>query len=131
MAKKILIKNDFNFDIVGVISKFKDYKTAWLFNEITNLNFTKIKENKSFPLFSFFSANFANTDIYLIENKNDNGIIVNDLSQFDFFLITNNFKNFEKIINSKNFQKNHIIISGILDKSKFKKKTIDLLSSLI
>ncbi len=123
--KKLKIKPNLNYFIAGIISPIKDYKIIWQLNHLLNSNFRIFnKFENQFPDFPVYKNTLSNFKILLIENKNINGILFNDLKKFNYiFKIYENYDKTKEIISLTKKLKG-ISFVGILKKEKLTKKTL-------
>jgi len=96
MAKYLLAEDiDFNFYLLGISSHSHDYRLCWAINK--SLDFQLERDEKeivirrangeliSFSLYHYFIEEFE-VQIELISNKSENGYLVPELKQADYFL---------------------------------------------
>lgn len=131
MSKRLItIENNYNFELIGIISSQKDYTLAWQLNEMLGLKFSKVDEEFSLQKFSFFKSNINNKLLILIENKTSESCFLPELKKFDFVLKIFDIEHFNSNIKSKIVSTNDCFFSGILEKSKLRKKTLKIISEI-
>ncbi|MDP4266777.1 MAG: IPExxxVDY family protein [Bacteroidota bacterium] len=98
MAKKqkLKIEEEYEFTLIGISSHVKDYKICSAFNNELDFNFVRIDDleihspnsenNPSFCTF-FFENEENHTKYYLISNKSENGYLIPEDKNSDYFLI--------------------------------------------
>ena len=91
---KLFTELSFDFGLIGISCHEKSYKLVWAINNNTGLNLVEdanieivekgAKESTFFPRFSFENENgvFYN----LVSNKTENGFLIPELSNFDYFM---------------------------------------------
>jgi len=136
--KKKVIKLQINteFKLIGIVSRLSAYKLSWLFNKEINTEFKQthdlvLKSPGKDKVFVVFESD-TNKDVTyrLIENKNDSGTLIRQLSNVDFLLkIDGGFsdKNIEHLI-KKMRSIDDIIASLSIDILTLKQKEISLLN---
>jgi len=102
MAKKIIKTTpDLSYKIVGIISTQKDYKLAWILNNLFSYSLVKLNDFESiYDKFNFYKYQNQQTKVLLIENKNSEGILIDEFKKFNFIL---------KIFNSENIKTEEFI----------------------
>ena len=92
---KLTINNTFDFHLIGLASHENDYRLSWAIN--SNLHFNLIqtephqvtnKKNEAILNFNVFEHEDEDTFVryLLISNRNENGILIPELKNFDYFL---------------------------------------------
>lgn len=127
MAKKQLttLKNE-NFEVIGLISTQPHYKIAWQINKIADLNLTKLSEENLPEGFTFYK----DKNIILIENNTISDTLISELKKFNYLIKIFNYNNLNNE-QKKLFKSNKtILFSGIIDKNKLKKKSLNILNEI-
>lgn len=101
-AAKLEIIYDFDFDLIGLVCTERDYKLAWLLNQLLNINFVKrapvkmaFSSGLEFQLV-LFDYETENDSYQLLRNKavmsNDptRAYLLPELKEYDFFLRIDN-----------------------------------------
>jgi len=139
MKKHSLVSEyDFDFFMIGISCHLKDYRLAWFINSMLEINLEKrdnhtvlLKKNATglseFSLFSFEEEE-NHSQYLLLANHSDTGVLLQEMKQFDFFLIINAtlFDNQMKLI-IENLQK----INSILFVKELNPNTIKSKNNLI
>jgi hypothetical protein len=92
---KLIIDNDYNYDLIGICSHFPDYHIVWGINDQLKLNLTKAKdpfiitnskgdENKFPYYYSFIEV--KQLEVYFIKNKFNGNYLIQEKHQFDYFI---------------------------------------------
>jgi len=132
MAKvvKLNIKPDFNFVLIALVSSEPLYRIGWLINEHINIQLKEVEPiniihskrqiNQEFQRFAF--TNDTET-YYLVNNKSENGVLIEEQKQVDFWLKIESLNQ----INSADLVKNiksikDINLAFIVDPSSLKSK---------
>lgn len=93
---KLEIEYDYDFVLIGICSHEKDYRICWALNNKLGFDLKKteeleIKEKKldEPSLFSMYVYENAEqyTDYYVIANRSENGLLVPEQKQADYFLV--------------------------------------------
>jgi hypothetical protein len=95
---KLLIEPTFDFDLLGLVSPVKDYKMAWLINQILGLNLIRSEEifieflNMPNLEISQYFLSLPHGYIQLLKNKSLNSTqqlayLVPELRNMDYFLL--------------------------------------------
>ena len=84
------------FEMVGILCQQKDFKLAFVFNDLLKFSFVRIKSfsqfidaekpNIEFSLYYYFDE-MNRIGYYLISNRSQDNILVDRLKHFDYFLI--------------------------------------------
>lgn len=99
MAKVVLKwqEEDFDFDLLAISAHLKDYRLCWLLNSSLGLDLQRdadyeLKNEAGTALFSFFSFTDEENDvsIYLLANRSENGMLIPEKKQTDYFLLIKN-----------------------------------------
>ena len=103
--RKDLNRKTLNYNVIGIVSTFKEYKVAWHLNQLFDINLIKKKDeevrlvNSSVIKISFLEFKIGKRHIKLISNKlkkSSKSNLISSLSNFDFFIIfSKNFFEFE------------------------------------
>lgn len=93
---KLSFQPDFNFKLLGLGSRENDYKLSWTINKVLNTNLSKadnlgIKNPKfsdiqEFSIYSYFPED-TEEEILLISNRCQNGYLIEELKNIDYFLL--------------------------------------------
>lgn len=107
MAKhKLILEDDFDFELIGICSSNADYRLTWAINKELGLALQKDEDLSIFVkkeadhLYSFYSFFDEETHIeyYLIKNISNNyRKLIPEKDQIDYFLVIKN--NFSREIN--------------------------------
>jgi len=93
---KLEIEYDYDFVLIGICSHEKDYRICWALNNKLGFDLKKteeleIKEKKLAEpsLFSMYAYENAEqyTAYYVIANRSQNGLLVPEQKQVDYFLV--------------------------------------------
>lgn len=95
---KLLIEPTFDFELLGLVSPVKDYKMAWLINQILGLNLVRTEEifieflNTPNLEISQYFLSLPHGYIQLLKNKSLNSsqqlaYLVPELRNMDYFLL--------------------------------------------
>lgn len=103
--RKDLNRKTLNYNVIGIVSTFKEYKVAWHLNQLFDIDLIKKKDeevrlvNSSVIKISFLEFKIGKRHIKLISNKlrkSSKSNLISSLSNFDFFIIfSKNFFEFE------------------------------------
>lgn len=100
-TKKLKYKPDFKFDLIGISSTEDDYRISWILNRKTGIEIQKginLKiRNDRFENIQEFSTyitreNSCGFGIKLISNKSQDGYLIEELRNIDYFVIINSEK---------------------------------------
>lgn len=107
MAKyKLLLDDDFSFDLIGICSSNADYRLSWGINRGLSISLEKDEDlsihvkKEGDHLYSFYSYydQLEHIEYYLIKNVSNNyRRLIPEKDQIDYFLLIKN--NFTKEIN--------------------------------
>lgn len=99
MAKHTLsLEEDYDFMLLGICSHVKNYKLCWAINNTFDFKLTKEEldlevvrsnQNLAFPYYSYRSEENHST-YSLVSNRCENGMLIPEQKQTDFFLIVQN-----------------------------------------
>ena len=89
---------EFEFDVIGIVSAYKDYKLAWNINNLLSVNLKREKDVKikfidNELVISHFKHTTENSDLQLLRNKSyelsggENQYLIPEMKRFDYFLI--------------------------------------------
>ena len=94
-AHKLTVKPDYRFLLIGISSHENDYHLCWAINQQMKLEMQKtddmvsynpkLEENQSFSMFRSEDEETLVT-YYLLSNRCDNGFLIEELRNIDFFL---------------------------------------------
>jgi len=100
---RYLLEEDisFNFHLIGISSHYHDYRLCWAINKLLSFELERsdneivIQENKgedilAFPTFYFLCPE-SEVLFELIANRNDNGYLIPEMKQADYFLKMDDF----------------------------------------
>jgi len=127
------------FHFFCINTSLNDYHFCWALNEVLNLNLTRIEDitidDSSLHTFSVFQDNTSNPllSYSLLSLKTENGMLMKDLTGFDFLLCVDgkiNKKEIDKLITLIANIKNVLLITN-LENKKTKATTIADLSYLM
>ena len=102
MARYLLEEDiSFNFHLIGISSHYHDYRLCWAINKLLSFELERsdneivIQENKgedilAFPTFYFLCPE-SEVLFELIANRNDNGYLIPEMKQADYFLKMDDF----------------------------------------
>ena len=102
MAKKIVQFLDFetkyDFLLLGIYCAYRDYRICFELDKVLELSFEKqddfeIQAEKKgstgqFPI--FFAENSDEEQFFVVGNKGNNGLLISELKQVDYFLLVRN-----------------------------------------
>ncbi|HEX8545431.1 MAG TPA: IPExxxVDY family protein [Cytophagaceae bacterium] len=95
---------DLDFVLIAITSQLKDYMLCFKLNKQLNINFYKIDElviesNAKDIFFSRYQYQLpeSETDVYLLANKGDQGYLVPEMKQVDYFIIIRNYISEEEV----------------------------------
>ncbi len=128
-----LEKETLKFDVIGLVSTYKEYKVAWYLNKFFDINLIKKKDEEvrlvdsSCVKISFLEFKIGKKHIKLISNKLKNSsrtYLISSLSNFDFLILfSKNFFEFkdydiiDKLKTNNTFQfANFVDITKLKDK---------------
>ncbi len=106
MAKhKLIIEDEFDFQLIGICSNDADYKLCWAINQTFKINLARTKDyfihNKKentethFSCFEYLDEN-NHVDYYLIKNKSiDYKLLLPEQDKIDYIFIIKNYAPFE------------------------------------
>ncbi len=107
MAKyKLLLEDDFSFDLIGICSSNADYRLSWGINRGLSISLEKDEDlsihvkKEGDHLYSFYSYydELEHIEYYLVKNLSNNyRRLIPEKDQIDYFLLIKN--NFTKEIN--------------------------------
>ena len=133
---ELILEDEMTLEVIGISSAFADYRLAWELNQCFNINLVKnndvfevnpIKSNNtlSFRYFSFLDEEFL-TRIYLIKNRQDQGLFQADRPMIDFFLVLRENFSFQREVLIQQLRK----INGIVAVFDFPENEFELISYL-
>ena len=105
MGKKNVHKlsdSDQSYSLLGISSHENDYRISWALNEHLGFHFSKIgnhfffhpKFGTTFEFSQYRYEDIENTILYrFISNRCDNGFLLDDYKNIDFFLIVDSIDN--------------------------------------
>jgi len=92
---KLEVEPDFSFVLIGVSSHESDYKLIWALNSKLELKLarganlvipdTKTELNQEFSCY-YGQSKEGNFQIHLLSNKSENGFLIPELGNIDYFL---------------------------------------------
>ena len=134
---ELILEDEMTLEVIGISSAFADYRLAWELNQCFNINLVKnndvfevnpikSKDTLSFRYFSFLDEEFL-TRIYLIKNRQDQGLFQADRPMIDFFLVLRENFSFQKEVLIQQLRK----INGIVAVFDFPENEFELISYLI
>jgi hypothetical protein len=105
MAKsiKLNISQDIEFLLIGIVTSEPIYRVAWLINNLLNIQLKESPESIQFynkqkvftQNFIKFSYLTENEDyFYLFQNKGEQGILIEEQKQVDYWIIINDMSIF-------------------------------------
>ncbi|MDD2634126.1 MAG: IPExxxVDY family protein [Bacteroidales bacterium] len=132
--KKLKYKPEYNFKLIGISSAEDDYKLSWKLGQVLKTEFVRARplqiidpKYTDYQMFSVFESDGNNNlpDIRLITNKGNEGFLIEELKNIDFFIIIHYdelTENFDQKLMSK--LKNEAEITAVfpLDPSRLKSK---------
>lgn len=93
--QKLSYQPEYDFILIGIASRENDYRLSWALNLKFNFSFqrsddllinaTTVKETQSFSVFHFEDVTAA-LRFNLISNRCENGFLVEELKNIDFFI---------------------------------------------
>jgi hypothetical protein len=118
--RTLTLESDCDFSIIGISCHIADYRFVHFLNKIRNFNFIRldefnffvksIEDSLKFP-FYLFEDKENYTSYYIIANRSEDGILVNEWKMFDYLLISNSYLNDVKLKTLTSLLKN---IPGVL-----------------
>ncbi len=85
---------DYDFQLIGLFCHFKDYRLAWALNKNFELSFVKqapytITNKEEQQNFSYYTYSIEHQELfyYLLSNRSDNGLLIPEKKDIDYFLI--------------------------------------------
>jgi len=94
---KLIINYEFDFELIGLISPYKEYKIAWLINHCLKVHLVKMEDIElEFIDNNIFISNFSyetgNSIFRLIKNKNIIGedslvYLLPEMKEFDYLIM--------------------------------------------
>ncbi len=133
-TKKVKYTPEYNFKLIGISSTEDDYKLSWKLGKMLKTEFVRatslqIIDSKytEYQIFSVFENEDKNKfpDIRLITNKGNEGFLIEELKNIDFFIIVNYDEataNFDKELISMLKQEQGITAVFSLEPRKLKSK---------
>ena len=128
------IEDEYDFSLLGISCHAKDYRLSWAMNKALDIELEKDKavfndmqeeENQDgFAMHSYYDEdNLLN--YYLISNKSEGKILVEEYPQFDFiFKLSGSQHDFEILYKKQLIQNIDLVLASIqLDTMKLKSKT--------
>ena len=106
MKHKLVLEEDFNFDLIGICSSNADYRLCWGINNALNIALAKTEDlgikvkKEGEHLYSFYSYydEAEHIEFYLVKNlSNQYRKLIPEKDQIDYFLVVKN--NFTQEIN--------------------------------
>lgn len=99
MNKKILrINYDFDFTLIGIITPARVYRLCWLLNRRLKMDLAREEdlllkkageEELYFPKYYYYIEE-SETDFYLLANKGNEGFLIPEQKEIDFFMLIYN-----------------------------------------
>lgn len=95
MAKLTLdFEVEYDFELIGICSHIKDYRLSWELNKSLEFDFQKDNDfeisskgkSQTYSFFSFIDEE-NHIEYYLIENRNEYGILIPEEKKTDYFLM--------------------------------------------
>lgn len=91
---KFEFEYDYDFFLIGIFCHHKDYRLAWSLNKNLEFDFSKEKDytltlkdqEQRFSLYSFY-IDHQDLQYYLISNRGENGLLIPERKDVDYFLI--------------------------------------------
>ncbi|MDD2385187.1 MAG: IPExxxVDY family protein [Bacteroidales bacterium] len=133
-TKKVKYTPDYNFKLIGISSTEDDYKLSWKLGKMLKTEFVRAKSLQiidakytEYQIFSVFENEDKNKfpDIRLITNKGNEGFLIEELKNIDFFIIVHYdeaTENFDKELISTLKKEEGITAVFSLEPSKLKSK---------
>jgi len=89
---------DFDFIVIGIFCAYRDYRLCFELNRVLNFNLVRqddlevrLEKRGSYGAFAwFFQLNDDEEELYLVANKGNNGFLIPELRQTDYFLVIKN-----------------------------------------
>ena len=96
--QRLLVDFEFDFDVFGIVSTYKDYKLAWNINNSLHVSLQKenditIKFVDSELVVSHFKYNTESSELQLLRNKSyelsggENQYLIPEMAQIDYFVL--------------------------------------------
>jgi len=104
--KTLIMDTGIDYSIIGISWQLSDYRLVHYLNKLKIFNFIRLEEFEFYPKSSEISQKFPlymfddkenYTLYYLLSNRSEDGILVNDWKIFDYLLISRNYLNDEKL----------------------------------
>ena len=98
MGKRLIVDSDFlsDFTMIGIACHLNDYRLLFHINKALHFNLRKTENfksitNKSQSILNFSFAHYTDyenrSEYFLVSNHDEDGLLIPELKQFDFFLI--------------------------------------------
>lgn len=126
MAKyQLNIEPDYNFDLIGIISHYRDYQLCWAINKLLGISLAKADENQFSPHLNlyYYTDDEDHVEYFLFSNKLNDNLLLPEIKQIDYFLMlrNNSFININELID-KLRQIQIVLMIQLLDINKLKSK---------
>jgi len=90
---KLTFQLDFNFSLLGISSSENDYRLSWEMNKVLEISLRKDSDHvikrkeieQNFLVYTF-SDEESFLQYFLIANKSENGYLIEELRNIDYFL---------------------------------------------
>lgn len=115
---KLKLDADYGFKLIGIVSSENDYTLIWTVNDSLKISLKKEekleiidKKTNAASLFTRFSYSDENTNYTLIGNKSENGYLIKEQKQIDYFLKIEGKIDFISPNISKSLKKSKVILA--------------------
>lgn len=89
---------DLNFHLIAITSQLKDYRLCFLINKTLNMSFERTEFDYSIVYNGFIPKFFSQyyfkssdeSDFYVISNRGEEGILMPELRETDYFILIKN-----------------------------------------
>ena len=96
--QRLLVDFEFDFDVIGIVSTYKDYKLAWNINNRLNIDLSRekditIKFVDNELVVSHFKYSTESSEMQLLRNKSyelsggENQYLIPEMQQIDYFVL--------------------------------------------
>ena len=137
MAKhKLILEDDFEFDLIGICSSQTDYRLCWAINKSLKISLEKVDDyevrlkkegDNKYSFYEYYDEE-NHLDYYLIKNMSNNfKRLIPEKDQIDFFLIIKN--NYSRDV--ENMVMNLKTIDSVLTAFSFKPAELKSKSNLV
>jgi hypothetical protein len=124
---KLQFDYDFDFCLIGIVSSEKDYRLCWMLNNLFNIKLAKAEEHSTaqsnHSMYSYVQEELFR-EYYLIANKSDSHVLIEELKNMDYFLMIKGVNEEEEKKNIADLIKKSDMVSGayVIDVHSLKSK---------